>query len=294
MRRASPHPEALLARLGRAVRQRRRERRLSRRDLAAVSGISERFLAHIETGRGNPSILRLDALARALEVPLLGLLAAPGAGAARVALIGLRGAGKSTIGPRLARLLRARFVELDALIERAAGLPLAQVFELHGEPYYRRVEREVLARLAALPGAIVVATGGGLVTDPESFALLRAGFTTVWLAAEPEDHWTRVLAQGDRRPMADHPDAMAQLRTLLDARRPLYASADLRVDTSASGVREAVRAIADALRARGARSSGGPAGSTRAAARRSPAAGPPRARPRAGRAPVSPRRTSPA
>ena len=257
MRRSRPaRPEAprparssgLIRRLGEAVRGERRARGLTRRVLAERSGVSERFLAQIESGRGNVSLLRLEDLARALDVTLVRLLSGPeSASGPRVALIGLRGAGKSTIGPRLARRLKVPFVELDALVEKAAGLPAGPIFELHGERYFRRLEREVLSRLAADGEPMVLAAGGGLVTDPETYALLRSAFTTVWLAARPEDHYRRVLAQGDSRPMAGNPDAMAELRAMLMVRRPLYELASLRVDTSRVSAAAAVRAIAMAV-----------------------------------------------
>jgi XRE family aerobic/anaerobic benzoate catabolism transcriptional regulator len=226
---------------------------VSRRALSERSGVSERFLAQIESGHGNVSLLRLEDLAQALEVPLERLLAAPQAAHAgpspgpRVALIGLRGAGKSTIGRRLARRLKVPFVELDARVEEAAGMPAGQIFELHGERYFRRLEREVLSRHISAGRPCVLAAGGGLVTNPETYALLRASFTTVWLSAEPEDHYRRVLAQGDGRPMAGNPDAMAELRALLVARRPLYEMANLSVDTSRVSVSVAVRSISAAV-----------------------------------------------
>jgi XRE family aerobic/anaerobic benzoate catabolism transcriptional regulator len=239
----------LLARVGAAVRDVRRRRGLTRRAVAARSGLSERFLAQIEAGIGNVSLARFADLAAALEVPLASLLEPPDGGAAgraaagpipRVALVGLRGAGKSTIGRRLAKSLHAPFVELDARIERDAGMTIGQIFELNGERHFRRLERDALLALAAEPGPLVLAAGGGLVTDPETWALLRTAFTTVWLSATPEDHWTRVVAQGDRRPMAGKSDAMSELKGLLDARRPLYGQADLTVDTSRLRIGEAV------------------------------------------------------
>ena len=165
-----------------------------------------------------------------------------------VALVGLRGAGKSTVGPKLARKLGLRFVELDAAIEEAAGLSLAQIFELHGEAYYRRLERETLmALLAQAAGGLVLATGGSLVTDRETFRLLRRRAVTVWLKAKPEDHFHRVVQQGDRRPMAQHPHAMAELRALLAARERLYAEAEHVVDTSRIAPDAAVERLAREL-----------------------------------------------
>ena len=160
-----------------------------------------------------------------------------------IALLGLRGAGKSTIGRRLARRLRVPFVELDRRVEEAAGLSLDEIFALHGQDYYRRLEREALELLIADDRPAVVATGGGIVTSGETYAFLRRRALTVWLRAEAEDHWNRVVQQGDRRPMADNPEAMAELRRLLAERQPLYAEAAHVVDTSRLGVEEAVEAI---------------------------------------------------
>jgi XRE family aerobic/anaerobic benzoate catabolism transcriptional regulator len=241
--RPRPGDAGLLTRVGRSVREARRGRGLTRSGLASLSGVSERFIARIESGTGNVSLVRLNDLARALAVPLVSLVAAtPADGGPRVALVGLRGAGKSTLGPPLARALGVPFRELDVLIEETAALPLGQIFEIHGERYFRRLEREVLARLIA-SGPAVIATGGGLVTDPETWALVRATCITVWLSAEPEDHYARVLAQGDRRPMAGKADAMAELKALLAARRPLYEMADLGVDTSKQPLPRTLRQV---------------------------------------------------
>lgn len=236
--------DRLLRGLGAAVRHWRRRRGLSRRQLQAASGLSTRYLALLEAGDANISLRRLDELARALDLSLVQLLGSvPGHGSPRVALLGLRGAGKSTIGPEVARQLQVPFVELDGLIEQAAGLSMPQVFEIHGEHYFRRLERETLRRFLAEAGPFVLATGGGLVTEPETFALLQESCTTVWLSARPEDHYNRVLAQGDERPMAGNPHAMAELQALLAARRSLYEQAELSVDTSALTVETAVDAI---------------------------------------------------
>ncbi len=234
--------------LARSVRAWRGRRRLTRRELALASGLSLRFLADIENGTCNPSLRRIENLARALEIPAASLLSAPTLPRhQRIALLGLRGAGKTTLGRALARHLRRPFVELDARIEVTAGLSLAEIFELHGEQYFRRTEREVLSHFLAEERAAVVATGGGLVMEPESFDMLRAGCLTVWLCAKPEDHYNRVLQQGDRRPMADSPHAMAELKTLLAQRAPLYERADLAVDTSKLTVQAAVLRITGQL-----------------------------------------------
>jgi len=148
-----------------------------------------------------------------------------------VALVGLRGAGKSTVGRLLARRLDVPFIEMDALITETSGLTLEQLFELHGERYYRRLERETLRRILARHEPAVVAAAGGIVNEPVSWELLSERATVVWLRARAEDHWARVAEQGDRRPMADDPAAMDDLRAILAAREKIYAEARLVVDT---------------------------------------------------------------
>jgi XRE family aerobic/anaerobic benzoate catabolism transcriptional regulator len=227
----------VLALVGQHVRQARVERHWTIRELAERSGVSVRFLVQLESGQGNISVKRLADLARAFKLSAADLLAEDLPDAPRVvALLGLRGAGKTTIGKQLARRLRVRFVELDRRIEKAADMSLAELFALYGEEYYRRLERETLAEVLAERRPMVLATGGGIVASPDTYAALKRSAVTVWLRATPEDHWNRVVSQGDRRPMADHPQAMADLRTLLEMREPLYASADHTVDTSGRGV----------------------------------------------------------
>jgi XRE family aerobic/anaerobic benzoate catabolism transcriptional regulator len=234
--------------VGTAVRTQREKKGLSRRELAGSSGVSERFLAQLETGDGNISLRRFAEVAHALGTTPAALLAVPAADAVKpIALLGVRGAGKSTIGAALAKKLDYRFVELDQEIETAAGLSLGDVFTLHGEAYYRRVEREVLARLLAEPAPTVLATGGSIVNDPTTFALLRSRARTVFLHAQPEDHWNRVVAQGDQRPMAENPHAFEELRGLLAARAKLYARADRTIETSGRTTKQVVAEIAAAL-----------------------------------------------
>jgi XRE family aerobic/anaerobic benzoate catabolism transcriptional regulator len=237
-------PADLLRSLGQRARARRLERGWTLRDVAERSGVSPRFLVQVEAGRGNISVRRLADVARALELTPAELIALPPErGEPTVALLGLRGAGKTTVGRRLARRRRVPFVELDRRVEEAANLSLAELFSLHGEGYYRRLERDALITLLDEQRPIVLAAGGGIVTSPETYALLRRSTLTVWLRASPEDHWNRVLRQGDRRPMTDHPQAMSDLRALLSSREPLYASAAHTIDTTGRNVDQVVEEI---------------------------------------------------
>ena len=219
--------------VARRVRRARADRQWTIRELAEHSGLSVRFLVQLESGSGNISVKRLDDVARALKLSAADLLTeADGEAPRTVALLGLRGAGKTTIGRQLARRLRARFVELDRRIEQAANMSLAEIFSLYGDEHYRRLERDALARVLNEHRATVLATGGGIVTSADTYALLKKSAITVWLKASPEEHWARVVRQRDRRPMADRPQAMADLRAILAAREPLYAAAAHTVDTS--------------------------------------------------------------
>lgn len=238
--------DPLLLALGGRVRTLRLARGRTLRDVAERSGVSTRFLVQLESGRGNISVKRLASVARALETTAAALLTdSEAASPPVIALLGLRGAGKTSVGRRLARKLRVPFVELDRRIEQAANLTLSELFSVHGESYYRRLEHEALAEvLREQQRGMVMATGGGIVTSPDTFEQLRRSATTVWLRATPEQHWNRVLRQGDRRPMTNHPQAMADLRSRLAAREPLYARADHTIDTTTLSIAETVDAVA--------------------------------------------------
>lgn len=241
----------VLAVLGQRARALRLARGWTLREVADRSGVSPRFLVQLESGRGNISVRRLADVAKALDTTAAALLADEGEPPPRIiSLLGLRGAGKTTIGRRLARRLRVPFVELDRRIEQASDLSLSELFSLHGEEYYRRLERDTLQHVLAEHRPMVLATGGGIVTSPETFALLRHRTMTVWLRAKPEDHWNRVVRQGDRRPMADHPQAMADLRALLASREALYAQAAHAIDTTGASPDRIVDAIESVIQNR--------------------------------------------
>ena len=244
---APPHP--ILQVLANEIRETRFDYLWTVRELAERSGLSERFIALVEKGAANPSVLSLVALADALERKPYQLLMPVnqkpepptfGGPARFVSLIGLRGAGKSTIGALAAKTLGMRFVELDAEIEKAAGMATAEIFELHGADAFRRFEREALGRTLAERSSAVIATSGGLVTDSAALERLLAASRTIWLKARPQDHYRRVVDQGDTRPMANRERAMDELRGLLRARRALYERADEIVDTSKLGLERSV------------------------------------------------------
>lgn len=248
---AGPRRGALLSGLGAAVRARRGALALTMRALAKKAGVSERFLAQLEAGEGNISVARLEDVAEALGTTGAELLAEatrPKTAIPILALVGLRGAGKSSIGAACAKALDVPFVELDELIAREAQMTLSAIFEIHGERYYRALERETLRRLLDDAKPMVVATGGSIVTDPETWGMLRTRARTVWLRAKPDEHWQRVVAQGDVRPMRGRPRAMNELRQLLAVRGPLYEQADVAVDTSNRAVRAVVDDVVRAAR----------------------------------------------
>jgi XRE family transcriptional regulator, aerobic/anaerobic benzoate catabolism transcriptional regulator len=267
---------AFLAAIGREVRKNRAKRGMTRRQLAQASATSERYLAQIESGVGNPSASVLRAIAQALDLPASALLpetsarsAARGAildllaqvpenelpalakelsarlavadsadRARRIALVGLRGAGKSTLGRLLAQHLGWPFVELDRRVEEEYGASIPDLIEMAGTATFRRHERSALGRVIAEHEAAVITTAGGIVSNPETYALLLHRTHTVWIKARPEEHMSRVMAQGDFRPMAQNRQAMADLVAILEARRADYARAEAEVDTAGDAVEQ--------------------------------------------------------
>jgi XRE family transcriptional regulator, aerobic/anaerobic benzoate catabolism transcriptional regulator len=274
-----------LTRLGERVREERARRGMTRKILARDAGLSERYLAELEAGRGNISIALLRRVAMALNQPLSRLvgddggdppelrllieqlrrlpldalaearallgerfgLAADAARQRRIALIGLRGAGKSTLGRALARQRGVPFIELDSEIERDLGLSLDEIFALYGQPAYRRCERRVLGHIIECQPQFVLAAGGSIVAEPGTYQEMLDHCFTVWLRATPDEHMSRVQAQGDLRPMAGSDEAMADLRRILAAREPLYGKADATVDTSGCGAEDSLRALIAAI-----------------------------------------------
>jgi XRE family aerobic/anaerobic benzoate catabolism transcriptional regulator len=236
---------AYLAQLGERVRAWRNGRGMTRKALAAASGVSERYLAQLEAGRGNISVLLLRKVALAMDVAVESLAREnPDQDPARrrIALLGLRGAGKSTLGARLAAALGIQFVELDSEVEREAGAKLGEVFAMYGQEAFRRFERRALERVIRSHESAVIAAGGSLVTDPDTYRLLLDNCHTVWLKARPEEHMNRVIAQGDMRPfegkMRGRPAVLDEIRKTLADRDRLYARADATVDTTGKPLRE--------------------------------------------------------
>jgi XRE family transcriptional regulator, aerobic/anaerobic benzoate catabolism transcriptional regulator len=286
---ASSAAQDLLSRLGQRVRTLRKQRELTIKELADATGLSVRFIAQLEAGEGNIAVSRLAAVASALGIGLVALLADVEAGGGRaerlraeidamlagrseadltrarailqlglgaeqrgaIALLGLRGAGKTSVGKRLAEIMELPFWELDERIEDLAGLSLAEIFALHGEAYYRRLEAQAIIDLLARSQPAVLALPGGVVNNLEAFALIKRRCFSIWLRAKPEEHMQRVVAQGDRRPIANRPNAMAELHAILSAREHLYQQADITIDTSVLTIERAARAALEALREQG-------------------------------------------
>lgn len=244
--------QRLLEELGRSLRGAREEARLTVSDLARRAHVSRRTVTEVEAGRANLSIVKLAELAAALGIPLADLCRVPAVRAGeRVALVGVRGAGKSTIGPRLALALEAPFIELDRRVEEVAGLGLHEIFALHGEAGFHRFEAEALERVLSEGERAVLAAGGSIVAHAQNFRRLLGACRTVWLHADADDHFQRVLDQGDGRPMRDRPRARAELEALLAAREPLYRKCEIDVTTSGRSVAESVSEILARLAGRG-------------------------------------------
>lgn len=252
---AEQQETAYLTRLGERVRAWRTDHGMTRKTLSEASGISERYLAQLESGQGNISVLLLRKVARAIGVPVERLVQenerSPRAG--RVALIGLRGAGKSTLGAKLARSLGLPFVELDREVEKEAGAKLGEVFAMYGQDAFRRFERRALERVLNQHERAVIATGGSLVTDPATYQLLQERCLCVWLKASPDEHMSRVIAQGDMRPFRggtqgqERSAAQDEIRRLLADRDGLYARADVTVETSGKTLKQSLEQMKRAL-----------------------------------------------
>jgi XRE family aerobic/anaerobic benzoate catabolism transcriptional regulator len=235
-----------LTQLGERVRAWRAEHATTRRALASASGVSERFLAQLEAGQGNISVLRLRALALAMRVPLESLVHETQK-KELVALIGLRGAGKSTLGAKLAESLKVPFVELDKEVEKEAGAELGEVFAMYGQDAFRRFERRALERVLAEHPRAVIATGGSLVTASDTYEQLLARCFCVWLKTRPEEHMARVIEQGDMRPFKGRSAALDEIKKLLEDRENLYARANATLQTSGKTVRQSLAELKKAI-----------------------------------------------
>jgi XRE family transcriptional regulator, aerobic/anaerobic benzoate catabolism transcriptional regulator len=278
---------AFLAAIGGEVRRSRAKRGMTRRQLAQASQTSERYLAQIESGVGNPSVSVLRAIAQALDLPCAALLPEAGARTAalgaildllaqvpegelpalakdietrlarpgsadrarRIALVGLRGAGKSTLGRMLAQHLGWPFIELDRLVEEDYGASIPDLIEMAGTATFRRHERSALDRIITANESAIITTAGGIVANPETYALLLRRTHTIWIKARPEDHMSRVMAQGDFRPMAQNRAAMADLVAILEARRADYSRAEAEIDTSGEAIEQSLAKLLQAVTA---------------------------------------------
>jgi len=269
---------AFLERVGQRVRNARQQKGMSRRVLAEKSDVSQRYLAQLETGKGNISIGLLLRVAAALEFGIEWLVGPDDPWqsdtaramylfqratqkqrtevmqvlqptktserkANRIALIGLRGAGKSTLGTRLSCRLEMQFLELNDEIEQSSGMPVNEVIALYGQEGYRLLEHQAVERIVATHDELVLAVAGGIAAQTTTFNYLLDHYHTIWLRATPEDHMNRVRAQGDNRPMAGNPNAMKELRNILSSREEQYSRADAQVDTSNASAVESLSAL---------------------------------------------------
>ena len=283
---AHKNSDAFVKFVGDRVRKARERKGIARRVLSELSGVSQRYLAQLENGGGNISIALLHRVADALDHRIEWLVGEedpwaseaaqvaelyrsataeqrqkimnilnPGEAAQmrmqRICLIGLRGAGKSTLGRMLGGQIGFPFVELNHDIEEQSGMPVNEVIALYGQEGYRRLERQALERIVATSDTIIVAAGGGIVSEPETYKFLLRNFHTVWLKASPEEHMSRVRKQGDERPMAGNPKAMEELKSILTSRESLYAKAELMLNTSGKSPEESHRELAQSVRRAG-------------------------------------------
>ncbi|GAB4347654.1 MAG: helix-turn-helix transcriptional regulator [Oricola sp.] len=272
--------DAFVAAVGERVRKARQRKGIARRVLSELSGVSQRYLAQLENGGGNISIALLFKVANALDHRVEWLVGEedpwgsetarmaefyrqatteqrqrvmqildPGRPAQmrrqRICLIGLRGAGKSTLGRLLGKELSTPFVELNRDIEEQSGMPVDEVMALYGQEGYRRLERQALERIVATSDSVVLAVAGGIVSEPETYGFLLRNFHTIWLKATPDEHMNRVRAQGDERPMAGNPKAMDELKSILTSREALYAKAEGIVNTSGRTLEQSLQDLKD-------------------------------------------------
>jgi len=281
----TPANGRFLISLGNRVRELRNQRGLTRKQVSQEADVSERHLAQLEAGEGNISVVLLQRIAVALNAPIANFFAHTEEPAEkrlilrflehlpkdrledvvsrlmrdfgheekgrrkRIALIGMRGAGKSTLGAKLAAETGQRFVELDSEIEKETGMPLGEIFSLYGQSGFRAIERRTLEKVLKENQSAVISVGGGVVSEKETFDFLLSHCYTVWIKARPEEHMSRVLGQGDFRPMASNDQAMEDLRRILEAREPLYQKADQVLDTSAASIEESFAKLKATLQA---------------------------------------------
>lgn len=275
---ASSEADDFLQMVGSRVRSARARKGISRRVLSEVSGVSPRYLAQLESGKGNISIALLLKISQALDFSVEWLVSKDdpwnslaamarylfsnatqdqckrvleiletekpaSARAGRIALTGLRGAGKSTLGRLVAAKLGVPFLELNEEIEAASGMPVNEVFSLYGQDGYRRLEKQALERIIATHESLILAVAGGIVSEPETYNYFLRHCYAIWLKAQPEEHMARVQGQGDERPMTGNPDAMADLQRILNSREELYAKAEAEVDTSNKSLDDSLASI---------------------------------------------------
>lgn len=268
--------------VGDRVRDARSRKNISRKTLSEISGVSQRYLAQLETGTGNISIILLRRVAEALDYKIEWLVGEEDPYSSdilsmfslfkqatadqrmkvleilepehpdlqrsrRVAFIGLRGAGKSTLGRLTAEKTSLPFLELNEEIEQASGMPVNEVIALYGQEGYRRLEKQSVERIVATHDSIILAVAGGIVSEPDTFNYLLRYYHTIWLKAEPTDHMTRVRGQGDERPMAGNPEAMEELRNILTSREALYSRAEIEINTSGSTLEKTLDDVMDAI-----------------------------------------------